>query len=69
MLDPASGRQPVCPDRVRIPPAHFAWIDHRLRDQLVRLSLEEIALLFFLHLVADKLGCSYWSDPAAAKSD
>lgn len=67
-MDPcAPDRQPVLPDCVRSPPAHFAWVDHRLRDQLSRLSLEEIALLFFLHLVADKLGCSYWSDPTAAK--
>jgi hypothetical protein len=67
MDERASDRQPVCPDRVRLPPAHFAWLDHRLRDELSRLSLQEVALLFFLHLVADKLGCSYWSDAAAAK--
>jgi hypothetical protein len=60
-------RQPVFPDRVRAFPKHFAWVDHRLRDHLGRLSLEEIALLFFLHLVADKYGCSYWSDPSIAK--
>lgn len=58
---------PVSPERVRTLPAHFAWVDHRLRDHLARLSLEEIALLFFLHLAADKSGCSYWSDSAAAK--
>lgn len=67
MSHAASERQPVYPDRVRTPPAHFAWVDHRLRDRLARMSLEEIALLFFLHLGADKLGCSYWSDAAAAK--
>jgi len=67
MHRPHSDRQPLCPDRVRTLPRHFAWVDHRLRDHLAHLSLEEIALLFFLHLVADKLGCSWWSDPAAAK--
>jgi hypothetical protein len=67
MQQPAPPYEPVCPDRLRTPPEHFAWIDHRLRDQLARLSLEEIALLFFLHLAADKFGCSYWSDAAAAK--
>lgn len=55
------------PERARKLPEHFAWVDHRLRDQLGRLSLEEIALLFFLHLAADKAGCSFWSDPSIAK--
>jgi hypothetical protein len=30
------------------------------------LSLEEIALLFFLHLAADRNGCSFWSDATIA---
>jgi hypothetical protein len=60
-------RQPVDPDRVRRLPEHFAWADHRLRDLLHRLTLEEIALLFFLHLAADKSGCSFWSDASIAK--
>ena len=59
--------EPISPERLRTLPAHFAWVDHRLRDHLARLSLEEIALLFFLHLAADKSGCSFWSDSAAAK--
>src|SRR5256885_16556053 len=59
--------EPVCPNRLRVPPEHFAWVDHRLRDHLARLTPQEIALLFFLHLGADKFGCSYWSDAAAAK--
>jgi hypothetical protein len=60
-------RQPVLPDRVRTLPQHFAWADHRLRGHLSRLSIEEIALLFFLHLAADKYGCSFWSDTSIAK--
>jgi len=60
-------RQPVFPDRVRTIPEHFAWADHRLRDRLGRLTLEETALLFFLHLAADKSGCSFWSDGTIAK--
>src|SRR6266542_3833515 len=54
--------EPVDPTRVRTLPRHFAWIDHRLRDRLRELSLEEIALLVFLHLAADKHGLSFWSD-------
>lgn len=58
---------PVDPTRVRTLPRHFAWVDHRLRDRLRELSLEEIALLFFLHLAADKTGCSFWADSTIAK--
>jgi hypothetical protein len=61
--DPA----PVDPDRIRVLPRHFAWADHRLRDVLRQLSLEEIALLFFLHLAADRNGCSFWADSTVAK--
>lgn len=57
----------VDPARVRSLPAHFAWVDHRLRDRLSDLSLEEIALLFFLHLAANKQGCSFWADSTIAK--
>lgn len=58
---------PIDPARVRQLPPHFAWVDHRLRDRLRSLTLEEIALLFFLHLAADRFGCSYWSDHAIAE--
>jgi hypothetical protein len=58
---------PVDPARVRTLPRHFAWVDHRLRERLRELSLEEIALLFFLHLAADKTGCSFWADSTIAK--
>jgi hypothetical protein len=58
---------PVDPTRVRTLPRHFAWIDHRLRDRLRDLSLEAIALLFFLHLAADRAGCSFWADATIAK--
>jgi hypothetical protein len=61
------GREPVDPSRVRRLPTHFAWVDHRLRDRLQDLALEEIALLFFLHLAADKTGCSFWADSTIAK--
>jgi hypothetical protein len=58
---------PVDPTRVRTPPAHFAWVDHRLRERLRQLTLEEIALLFFLHLAADRTGCSFWADVTIAR--
>ena len=67
MSDPAPDHQPVSPERVRTLPEHFAWVDHRIREHLATLTLEEIALLFFLHLAADKFGCSYWSDSTIAK--
>ncbi len=67
MTNPTTDRAPVDPARVRTLPKHFAWADHRLRERLKDLSLEEIALLFFLHLAADKNGCSYWSDGGLAR--
>lgn len=66
MTTPTS-REPVDPGRVRTLPRHFAWVDHRLRERLHELSLEEIALLLFLHLVADKQGLSFWADSTIAK--
>lgn len=67
MSTPLPDRDPVDPSRVRELPSHFAWVDHRLRDVLHRFSLEEIALLFFLHLAADRNGCSFWADATIAK--
>ena len=66
MTTPTS-REPVDPSRVRTIPRHFAWVDHRLRERLHELSLEETALLFFLHLVSDRNGCSFWADSTIAK--
>jgi hypothetical protein len=57
----------VDPTRVRTLPRHFAWLDHRLRERLRELSLEEIALLVFLHLAADKHGLSFWADATIAR--
>ena len=67
MTNPTTDRAPVDPARVRTLPKHFAWADHRLRERLKDLSLEEIAVLFFLHLAADKNGCSFWSDSGLAR--
>jgi hypothetical protein len=64
---PIPDREPVLPDRVRTLPRHFAWVDHRLRDRLSTLTPVEIALLFFLHLVADRSGLSFWADSTIAK--
>lgn len=67
MRQPPKAVEPVDPARVRTLPAHFAWIDHRLRDRLRGLSLEAIAVLFFLHLAADRTGCSFWAAATIAK--
>jgi hypothetical protein len=67
MRRPLQPAEPVDPTRVRTLPRHFAWVDHRLRDRLRALSLEEIALLVFLHLAADKRGLSFWSDAIIAR--
>jgi hypothetical protein len=67
MKTPLPDPDPVDPARIRAIPRHFAWVDHRLRDVLQRLTLEEIALLFFLHLAADRKGCSFWADSTVGK--
>ena len=67
MRPPPQAVDPVDPTRVRTLPAHFAWIDHRLRERLRELSLEEMALLLFLHLAADRTGCSFWADATIAR--
>ena len=59
--------EPLVPSRVRVLPRHFAWADHRLREHLCRMNLEEIALLFFLHLAADRQGCSFWADSTVGR--
>lgn len=64
---PGNERPPVDATRVRTLPRHFAWADHRLRDRLTPLTPVEMALLFFLHLVADRQGCSFWADSTIAK--
>jgi hypothetical protein len=67
MRPPPQFADPVDPTRVRTLPRHFAWFDHRLRERLHELSLEEIALLVFLHLAADKHGLSFWADATIAR--
>ncbi len=50
-------------DRVRKVPRSFSWLDHRLirDDHLLRLRPGEILLYFFLVLVGDHRGLSYYS--------
>lgn len=67
MRPPPLLAEPVEATRVRTLPHHFAWVDHRLRDRLRALSLEEIALLLVLHLAADKRGLSFWADATVAR--
>ena len=57
------------PERLRVPPKSFSWIDHRLiRDgHLERLQPPEILLYFFLVLVGDAEGLSYYSLPTITR--
>jgi len=51
--------------RIRTPPASgFGWIDRRVvsNDFLGKLTKEEALLYFFLCVVADREGVSYWGD-------
>ena len=67
MTTPMPHREPVDVARIRALTKPFAWIDVRLRERLHELSLEEIALLFFLHVAADRQGLSFWADSTIAK--
>jgi hypothetical protein len=57
------------PTRVRVVPRSFSWIDHRLiRDgHLDRLQIPEQLLYFFLILVGDSNGVSYYSLPVISR--
>jgi hypothetical protein len=56
-------KKPLCPERLRKIGGSFAFIEHRfLRDGFfASLSHHELLLYFFLILVADRNGLSYYS--------
>jgi hypothetical protein len=60
-------REPLDAARVRKLPSHFAWADHRVREHFPTLTLEEIALYFFLHLAADRFGMSFYADSTLSR--
>jgi hypothetical protein len=55
-------KRPLDLARLREVPAQFGWIDHRLRAMLVYLTRDEMLLLFWLHIVADRYGLSFYGD-------
>ena len=57
------------PDRVRTVPPSFSWLDHRLlrHGYLDLLSVEEMLLYFFLVLVGDGEGLSYYASASMAR--
>lgn len=56
-------RTPIDPQRIRRITGSFSWIDHRLLTDgfLSDMAAEEILLYFFLILVGDKNGVSFYS--------
>lgn len=57
-------KSPICPERIRVVPRQFSWVDQRLvrERHLKRLSHEAAALYLFLVTVADRQGLSYYAD-------
>jgi hypothetical protein len=57
------------PQRQRVVPAHFSWLDHRLvRDHYIeKADVCAWALYLFLVTVADAQGLSYYSDASLAR--
>jgi len=56
-------RTPINPNRIRRISGSFSWIDHRLLSDgfLSAMTGEEILVYFFLTLVGDKNGVSFYS--------
>jgi len=56
-------KQPLVPERIRKISGSFSWIDHRLLTHgfLTTMTSHEILLYFFLVLVGDKNGVSFYS--------
>lgn len=56
-------KQPIVPERIRKISGSFSWIDHRILTDgfLTSMNRDEILLYFFLILVADKNGVSFYS--------
>ena len=56
-------KTPIMPERVRRITGSFSWIDHRLLHHgfLQRMQSCDMLLYFFLVLVGDKNGISYYS--------
>lgn len=63
-------KKPIKAHRARRLPASYSWVDHRLMREgfLEDLEVEEIALYFFLILVGDNQGLSYYGDKTVCKS-
>jgi hypothetical protein len=53
----------ICPERIRKIVGSFSWIDHRILSDgfLYAMTKQEILLYFFLVLVGDKNGISFYS--------
>ena len=56
-------KTPIIPQRIRRISGSFSWLDHRLlHDGFVqRMRIADLVLYFFLVLVGDKNGISYYS--------
>lgn len=56
-------KEPIVPERIRRITGSFSWIDHRIltNGYLQSMCQEEILLYFFLVLVGDKNGISFYS--------
>ena len=60
----------ICPQRLRVVPAQFSWVDHRLvRDRHIeRCDAHAAALYLFLVTVADAQGLSYYAETSLARA-
>lgn len=64
-----TSKRVIVPERVRVVPAQFSWVDHRLvRERYIeRCDPHAAALYLFLVTVADAQGLSYYADGSLAR--
>ena len=62
-------KYPLCPERLRRIPPSFSWVDHRLvrHGYFHQCSPEALLLYFFLVIVGDAQGLSYYSESALGR--
>lgn len=55
-------KKPIRPDRIRAITSSFSWLDHRMLSHgyLMAMTKHELLLYFFLVLVGDKNGVSFY---------
>lgn len=62
-------KEPIIPDKIRRMDGGFGWIPYRfIKDGHIRMCNKDMLLLyFFLNVVGDKIGLSFYGDKSICK--